>query len=172
MHINMHQPTNIMPGEKSCGAVVFRTLQQAAGTGQPAARNRKQKTSRHQRVYLLLHYEEGHWDFPKGHVEAGESETETMLREAEEETGISDLEPVFGFRERIEYFYKKEGRTMHKEVWFFAARTRTEAVKLSSEHVGFAWLPYEKALERLTYGNARGILKKAEKFLQAAGPDI
>ncbi|MDD5340624.1 MAG: bis(5'-nucleosyl)-tetraphosphatase [Candidatus ainarchaeum sp.] len=139
-----------MPSEKSCGAVVFR------GDGP-------------ERRYLLLHYEEGHWDFPKGHVEKGEAEKETARRETREETGLDDLVFVSGFRERIEYFYKSGGKTMHKEVFFFLARTRTESVRLSREHVGSAWLPYEGALARLTYDNAKGVLSKAHAFLQAAG---
>ena len=35
--------------------------------------------------YLILHYEEGHWDFPKGNIEEGESEEEAALRELEED---------------------------------------------------------------------------------------
>ncbi len=118
-------------------------------------------------MYLVLHYEEGHWDLPKGHVEAGESETQTALRELEEETGIKDVEPVFGFRETIEYYYRREGRTMHKEVVFFLAKTATGEVRLSDEHIGSEWLSYEKALERLTFKNAKDLLAKAERRLKA-----
>ncbi len=139
-----------MPTEKSCGAVAFR------GDG-PARR------------YLVLHYEEGHWDFPKGHMERGEDEKATARRETREETGLDDLVFVSGFRERIEYFYKSEGKTMHKEVFFFLARTRTAGVKLSYEHVGFGWLPYDEALAKLTYDNAKSVLRKAHAFLEAAG---
>jgi len=41
--------------------------------------------------FLLLHYGKGHWGFPKGHIEANESEEQAMLRELEEETGINDV---------------------------------------------------------------------------------
>ena len=143
-----------MPDEKSCGLVIFRNPT-TQGLGAPTDR----------RLYLLLHYEENHWDFPKGHVEEGESEHETAIRETEEETGISDLEFVFGFREPIEYFYKRDGKNMHKEVIFFLARTDSDEVQLSREHVGFEWLPYDEALERLTYKTAKEILQKAERYL-------
>ncbi len=136
-----------MPSEKSCGVIVYR------GEGR--------------RQYLVLHYEEGHWDLPKGHVEAGESETQTALRELQEETGITEVDLVFGFREAIEYFYRREGRTMHKEVVFFLARTPTETVRLSDEHIGFVWLPYAEALDRLTFKNAKELLMKAERRLGA-----
>lgn len=134
-----------MPSEKSCGVLVFRGAEP--------------------RLYLLLHYEEGHWDFPKGHVEAGEGEKDAALRELAEETGISKVELLGGFRERIEYSYERDGKTWHKEVFFFLGRTEREAVRLSHEHVGHAWLPHDAALERLTYDNAKGLLKKAEDFL-------
>jgi len=134
-----------MPSEKSCGAVIF------SGHGA--------------KKYLLLHYEGGHWDFVKGHVEKGENERETVLRETEEETGITDLKFVEGYRESISYFYRRAGRTVRKEVVFYLLGTSTEQVRLSREHVGFDWLTYDRAMERLTYKNAKDTLQKAQDFL-------
>jgi 8-oxo-dGTP pyrophosphatase MutT (NUDIX family) len=138
-----------MPDEKSCGAVVFREDRDSG------------------RSYLLLHYEEGHWDFPKGHVEEGESETGTARRETIEETGIKELEFLPGFRERIDYYYRHGAALFHKEVFFFIARTDETAVNISKEHIGYVWLPYGKARERLTYPNAKEVLRKAESFLSS-----
>jgi len=135
--------------EKSCGAVVYRN---EGG----------------RRLYLLLHYEEGHWDFPKGHVEEGESEEATVRREVAEETGIADLEFEPLFRETISYFFKRDGRAVKKEVVFFLAQTRQGDVRLSSEHVGFAWLEFEPAKKRLTYKNAQDVLEKAEARLSSS----
>jgi 8-oxo-dGTP pyrophosphatase MutT (NUDIX family) len=135
-----------MPQEKSSGAVVFR---EEGG----------------RRLYLLLHYEAKHWDFTKGHVEKGENDEQTARRECEEETGIRELTIIPGFREMIEYFYKNKEKIMHKQVVFLLARTRKKEVTLSFEHIGFEWLPYEEALGRLTYDNAKNVLRKAESFL-------
>ncbi|MDG1555215.1 MAG: NUDIX domain-containing protein, partial [Candidatus Poseidoniaceae archaeon] len=42
---------------------------------------------------LLLQYPQGHWDFPKGHVEeTDEDHFSTARRELNEETGISEIE--------------------------------------------------------------------------------
>jgi len=115
--------------------------------------------------FLLLLYDAGHWDFPKGHIEKDESSEQAALRELKEETGISDAEILPGFAESIHYFFKKEGRLVSKDVVFFAARTKTSDVKLSFEHKDFIWLPFNDALAKLTYKNAKEVLRKVEVFL-------
>lgn len=132
--------------ETSAGAIVFR--------------REKQKT-----LYLLLHYEAGHWDFPKGNIEKGESKQETVVREVKEETGITDIKFIPGFEEKIKYFYRKENTLVHKEVYFFLCETHETEIKLSSEHTGFVWLDYKRALEKITYPSSKEILKKAHSFL-------
>ncbi len=39
-------------------------------------------------MYLLLKQHQGHWGFPKGHIEKGERLIDTAVRELREETGI------------------------------------------------------------------------------------
>ena len=132
--------------EKSCGIVVFR---EENGV----------------RLYLVLHYTERHWDLPKGHVEKGETEEETARRETAEETGIRQLEFLPGFHHTISYTFKRAGKNIPKDVVFFLAKTDEKEVKLSDEHIGFAWLPYNAALRRITYPNARSVLEYAEDAL-------
>ena len=111
----------------------------------------------------------GHWDFPKGHVEKGEVEAQTARREIAEETGIASLEFVDDFRETVSYSFRHStGEMAQKTVAFFLARTNEKMVRLSDEHIGFAWLPYEAAVKKATYDNARMLLGKAEKKLSAA----
>src|SRR3989344_987101 len=136
-----------MPKEKSCGAVVFK--QQKDGSVK----------------YLLLHYEAGHWDFPKGNQEKNEKEEQTAAREIKEEISIEDIEFVDGFREVIKYFYKKGEERVYKEVVFFLVQSATEHVKLSFEHIGYAWLSYEHAEKKLTFNNAKELLRKANQFI-------
>jgi bis(5'-nucleosidyl)-tetraphosphatase len=134
-----------MTTEKSCGAVIFK-------------RNGNRK-------YLLLHYEGGHWDFVKGHMEKNESEKDTVQRETGEEAGIGDLAFIEGYRQPISYYYKRAGKTVYKQVIFYLVESKTEKVRLSREHVGFDWLSYEKAYARLTYKNAKDTLRRAHEFL-------
>lgn len=135
-----------MPKEKSCGAIVFK----------------KQKDGI---KYLLLHYGAGHWDFPKGRQEKKETEEQAALREIKEETGIEDVEFVKGFNEKINYFYKQGKDAIFKEVVFFLAQSATDEVKLSFEHIGYAWLSYENAYKKLTFNNAKELLRKTNQFL-------
>jgi ADP-ribose pyrophosphatase len=117
--------------------------------------------------YLLLHYASGHWDFPKGNIEPGETPEQTALREIKEETGL-DVKLVPGFREEVEYVYSRGGRRVRKKVIFFLAEAPSKEVRLSWEHVGYAWLPFDQALARLTYESSRRVLAKAHRTLKAA----
>ena len=141
-----------MPVEKSAGAVIFR----------------KEKGKI---FYLLLHYPTGfrtakeYWDLPKGHIEKEEEEIKTVKREVEEETGLRDIEFTPGFKETIKYFFKFQGKTIFKTVVFYLAQTKTKEVKISEEHIDYKWLPHNEAIKRLTFKNAKDILKKANNFL-------
>ena len=115
--------------------------------------------------FLLLHYQAGHWDFPKGGVEHGEDDKQAALRELKEETGIAGARIVPGFKGEISYFYRKGCKTVHKTVVYFLAESASAAVKLSSEHTGFKWLSFKDTLKQLTHENAREKLKKAREFL-------
>ncbi len=118
--------------------------------------------------FLLLAHAKGHWDFPKGNIEPGESEEQTALRELKEETGILHARLIPGFRERIEYFYRFQGRTVHKTVVFFLAESPLGEVKLSHEHTGFEWLSPKEAGKKL-FPNSLIVLAKALDFLARAG---
>lgn len=158
--------------EHSAGAVIF-YIDKKTGT----------------RQYLLLHYPKlggrpkegekrltskeaeklgkaGHWDFPKGHIEGGETEEQTVAREVSEETGIHELRFLSGFRHKIRYIFTQNKKRVSKDVVFFLTQSKTKRVTLSLEHLGFLWLPYDKALKKLTYQNAKNTLKKAEDFLK------
>ena len=114
------------------------------------------------KLYLLLNYPSGHWDFVKGNIEEGEMLKQTVLREIKEETGISDVNFVDGFEDKIEYYYQRDGELVHKEVIFFLAKTNTNHVKLSHEHLNFVWLKFNDALQKLTYKTAQNLLKKVK----------
>ena len=118
-------------------------------------------------LFLLLNYPAGHWDFVKGKIEKDETLHQTAIRETKEETGIDDLEFVDGFEETIGYNFQFEGELIKKQVVFFLAKTKTENVDVSFEHLDFTWLNFEDSLKKITYQNAKNILNKAKNFLKA-----
>lgn len=129
--------------EKSCGAVVF------SGTGR-------------MRVYLIEKMLKGHQSLCKGHVEGNETEHETATREIMEETNLK-IRFVDGFRECIEYSPYSD---CLKEDVFFLAKAESMNVLAQPEEVSsIFWLPFEEALESLTYEGDKAILQKAEDYL-------
>lgn len=138
-----------MKEERSAGTILF--IEESSGI-----------------LFLLLHYPSGHWDFVKGKIENGETLLQTVLREVKEETGISDVQFVKGFEERIEYNYRRSDRLVHKQVIFFLAKTNTKKVKLSYEHIDFVWLNFDEAMKKVTYKNALHILQKANALVYKA----
>lgn len=130
--------------EKSCGAIIYALLNE-------------------QRQYLLIrHMNGGHWAFAKGHVEEGETEIETALREIDEETGLT-VQLNSQFRESISYQPKED---ITKEVVYFIAQANTQEIRRQEIEVLEAqWLPYDQAQELLTYSNDKLLLDKAEAYL-------
>jgi len=83
--------------------------------------------------FLLLRYSQGHWDFPKGNKEKGETNLETTRREIKEETGISDIVFRDRFEKEITYNYSRQNEKISKKVIYFLAKTKATNVVLSSE---------------------------------------
>jgi len=128
--------------------------------------------------FLFMKYRNGHWEFPRGKVEDAETEHETMRREIGEETGIMQLQIVEGFRETMRFSYKAHGQELtdrkkdknciyiHKKVVFYLAKSMDEDVVISHEHQKFQWLAFDEGLEKLTFENAKIVLRKANQYLK------
>lgn len=131
--------------EKSCGAVVFRMVNAEA-------------------QYLLIKNKRSeNWGFPKGHIEEGETEQETAIREVLEETGLHIcILPDFSAKSE----YSIQGR-VEKFVTIFLASTQDTVLCIQEDEIDdYAWADYANALRILKFDNDRSIMRQANKFLK------
>ncbi|MGA1975014.1 MAG: NUDIX domain-containing protein [Conexivisphaerales archaeon] len=123
------------------------------------------RTAKGEPLFLLMINRKGYLEFPKGHLQRGETDLMAAKREVNEETGLSQIKVLQGFKTMINYRFQRIGRETEKQVVFFLMETRPQNVVISEEHQGFMWLPYEEAMSKLSYNNARNVLSEGYAFL-------
>ncbi len=134
-----------MEKEKSCGAIICH------------------RDGESLKILILKHRLGGHWSFPKGHVEPGESERATALREIKEETGLC-VTLLDRFREMVSYSPKPG---VNKDVVYFLAVADTAVTSMQIEEVSeILWVDVLKVHEYLTYYNDKQLLRCAKKYIK------
>ena len=130
--------------EKSCGAIVI------------------YRSDNNYRILLVKNHNGRNFSFPKGHVEKGETEQQTAIREVKEETGL-DIEIIDSFREVADYcpFGK-----IRKRVVFFMAQAFSDKVKIQEEELdSYMWIDLFEAHHKCTYDNDLRVIRKARENL-------
>lgn len=135
--IEIYQKMNNLEKEKSCGCIIIE----------------KDKV-------LLIQQTKGHWGFPKGHVEKGETEIETAIREVKEETNL-DVEINKDKRYTMEYITDKGN--LKQVVLFIAKKIGGNEKYQESEIKSMKWMKFKDAIEIITYDNAKELLGKILK---------
>jgi bis(5'-nucleosidyl)-tetraphosphatase len=115
---------------------------------------------------FLVHHKKGHWAFPKGHPEEGESPKQTAQRELAEETGLQvidflPLNPIEEF-----YAFEEGGVEIQKTVTYFFAKVNGKIDLQEIEIVDAAWLTVEEAKERVTFDEARALCNQIKESLK------
>ena len=108
------------------------------------------------------------WGLPKGHLERHETEAEAALREVKEETGLTDL--VLGEQlPVIDWYFRMGGVLVHKFCRFYLMESRDgDPVPDKSEGITECrWVPFEEALSKVTYDNAREVIRAARETLES-----
>ena len=134
-----------MEQEKSCGAVIFR------------------KYHGNTELLLIKHTNGGHWSFPKGHVEPGETEAETARREIREETGL-EVQIDTSFREVVSYSPRKD---TIKNVVYFLAWVKSREIHPQPEEVSqVKWVEISLAPKWLNYDNDRQLVSRVKTIIK------
>ena len=134
-----------MKYEKSCGVIIF------------TRENNEIK-------FVIIKSINGFYGFPKGHVEIGETETQTALREVYEEVGLKpDL--IKGFRETVEYYIPSSD--VQKQVVYFLGECKNQDIVFQKEELLSAKLmTFNEANHSFTHQNNKDLLLKANNFIR------
>lgn len=139
-----------MRKEKSCGAVVYIKESNLL-------------------KFLLIKMNQGHWSFPKGHMEPGETELETALREIKEETNL-DCFIDTDFREVITY---SPYPNVIKDVVFFVGETFSPKLKVQTEELSqAAFFTEEEAFNLITFQTDKAIFELAVQYLKVHNKEV
>ena len=117
-----------------------------------------------ERLYVLVTELSGNTGLPKGHVEEGETNQQTALREIFEETSIN-ASILPGFSGEIVY---PQGKGMLKHFTYFLASFLPGQEIRSGPDVIAHILPYEQALRKLSFTDVRSVLREAELYLNSS----
>ena len=121
--------------EKSCGCIIIK--------------NKK--------VLLVYEKNRNFWGFPKGHMEDGETEIETALREVKEEVGL-DVEIDKDRRYTLNYVIRDE---IDKTTVLYIAKAKNEEIIMQENEIeNIRWCSFEEALNTLTFDNWKEMFKK------------
>ncbi|MBQ8433006.1 MAG: NUDIX domain-containing protein [Clostridia bacterium] len=133
--------------EKSCGALVLRRNEEDG------------------KMYILMirHRMGGHRSFPKGHMERGETERMTAVREVFEETAVQ-IRIRSDFRATVHY---RPLPGVSKEVVYFLTQTDQKEIKpRQGEIAQVEWVPVENAEASLSHENDKTVFRAAMKKLE------
>ncbi|XP_041092147.1 bis(5'-nucleosyl)-tetraphosphatase [asymmetrical]-like [Polyodon spathula] len=117
--------------------------------------------------FLLLQtsYGKHHWTPPKGHVDPGEDDLQTALRETQEEAGlgVEHFRILEGYRKELRYMVNSQPKTV--VYWLAELCDSSTSVRLSEEHQDYRWLGVEEACQLSEYKDLQEALREAHSFV-------
>ncbi|MBI2416245.1 MAG: NUDIX domain-containing protein [Candidatus Kerfeldbacteria bacterium] len=118
-----------------------------------------------QQVLIMFSAANKYWEFPKGKVERGERELDTLKREIFEETGIRRFRLHPTFREYLYYTFRVGHKIIRKVVVYYLFKTAS-TITVSNEHSDYRWVTIDEAPRFLRHINQRNLIKRVKQFLQ------
>ena len=120
--------------EKSCGCIIIKN----------------------NKVLLVYEKNRNFWGFPKGHMEEGESEIQTALREVKEEVGL-DVKIDVNKKYTLNYIINNE---IDKTSIFYIATPINENIVMQENEIeNIKWCNFDEALNTLTFDNWKELFK-------------
>ena len=116
-----------MKEEKSCGSIIVKDNK-----------------------ILLIKHHRGDYGFPKGHMEYGETEEETAIRETKEETNI---DVIIDKSKRYEIDYMTSKNTHKTAIYFLASPQNDIAIPQTTEIAEILWVDIDKVKDYLQFEN-------------------
>ena len=119
---------------------------------------------------LLISPRPARWQLPKGHVEPGEDPPAAAVREVREETGVTAR--IVAPLPDICYTYAAGRRLrIRKRVDYYlmAYVDGSERDADPREVLQARWVPWDEALELLSFGNERAVATEARRKAAAEG---
>jgi 8-oxo-dGTP pyrophosphatase MutT (NUDIX family) len=123
-------------------------------------------------LFLLVNSRRsGIWGFPKGHIETGESETETARREIFEETGIKNVEFIKNFRQEDVYIingaarHTDERQVEKHSIYFLAVVFEDISDFDKNEILESKWVNITQAQDLLSFVNQKKIINSAYNLI-------
>lgn len=138
-----------MQHEKSCGALVLHTAEDGK-----------------QYILMIRHRPGGHRSFPKGHMERGETEYMTAVREVYEETAVQ-IRIYSDFRETVHY--RPQPGVTKEVVYFLTETSQSEIHPREGEIAQVEWVPIEQAEASLTHENDKTVFRAAMQKIASEG---
>ena len=132
--------------EKSCGAIIYR--KRPGGVIE---------------YLIVLQSKSGTWSIPKGHIDSGETERETALREIYEETGLR-VALIDGFRREMTYTVSAKAS---KNLVIFLAEADGEVVCRENEIGDYLWADKDTAIKRLGGRSIGHVLEAADAYIRS-----
>lgn len=108
------------------------------------------------------------WGFVKGGVEEGETHLQAMVREFQEEVGITIPESNFISLEYKSAYYDNQKQRIVTIEWFILElATNPKFILEREEWVEYRWACYEEALYEVAWQTQQRALQQAGHFLKA-----
>ena len=120
-------------------------------------------------VLIMFQKQNRYWELPKGKMESGENEMETLKREIEEETGIKDLKVFKDSKNSFSYKFTLHGYIINKRNIYYIATVKNSNIRISHEHLRYKWVNINQVNNFFKHINQKILINKVKAYIKEHG---